>query len=171
MNGTGKILVAIVTAATLGGCLGPGASSSPPLTTATGTAAPGVVGTLTLTEFFDEMSAKRRPVCTLDAGADVIDVGRLQLTVVNESNRQAKVAMWRIADSRTYRELQSHITGEQEPPAWVEAVFSVTLGAGEMAAEEGTVRAGVHAIACLWDEGHGQGQTDIALVGPVEVES
>lgn len=186
-----KILVAIVAAVIFGGCTGSDVSSPnspsprpptptavptpppPPTVTAVATPPPPpsttAVGKLTVTAIFDEMSARFRPVCGLDAGA-LNGVDRVRLTLVNTTDSGSKVDMLRIAAGHTYGQLQKHFAGEPEPPTWAGEVISVTLDAGESAVAQGSVHAGTYAIVCTWDDVQSPAQTGIAMVGPVEVE-
>jgi len=175
MNSSRKVLMGVVAAVIFGGCLGSGVSSSnppsppSPTASATATAVPTVVGTLIVTEFFDEMGARRHPLCTLDVEED-IGAGSVQLTVLNETDGSAVVEIWRIADGHTFREFQAHSAREQEPHTWADGVISITLAPSESATQEWTVRAGTHGIACIWNDEHAQWSTGIAVVGPVEVK-
>jgi hypothetical protein len=166
----------------LAGCAGTGtwAQANPsPAPSATPKPTPTEVGTLTLTESFDEMGAQLRRGCTLDAAGSPISAGAVMVSAVNDSDRRALAEVWRIGDGRTYEELEAYVEGEQRlvaaagsgngNPAWLSDLISLTLEPGQSASQVAMVPSGTHAAACIWLD-----ETDnpvwMSLAGPLEAD-
>jgi hypothetical protein len=154
-----KSLSLLAGAALMAACVSSGVATPQPVSptpaatvtpAATGTPTPHVAGHVTLTEYFDEMAARSRLVCTVDADGQALVAGTLRLTAMNNTQAAVVVSFLRIADGHTYGDLSARLVREDERPTWAQNVTSLVLDAGESSAGEGTLTAGTHAIGCAW---------------------
>ena len=173
MSSTRKLALLCVGLTALTGCVSAGAPPAAPprspTSAATSSPLPALIS-VRLSEFFDEMSAQPRLICSVATNRQALPAGAVRMAVLNRTNVPVAVAVLRVDDGHSYADLRTHLATERKPPLWSERSLSVTLDAGEATAGEGVVRAGVHAIGCTASDEAPVLRDRVSLIGPLAVE-
>lgn len=181
MAGTSGAWTAIAVAILLAGCAGTGTAAQASRSPApTPDPSPTELGTLTLTESFDEMSAQLRRGCTLKAAGGPIRSGRIGFAAVNETDAEAWLDLGRISDGHSYEELAQDIGKARQSaeaggpvihrPSYLSSQDLTVLDAGESTTKFATVQSGTYAIVCLRMFETVAEVRPFAVIGPLQVE-
>jgi hypothetical protein len=124
---------------------------------------------ISLSEDFNEMSARLDRACTID-DITALGAGPLSIAVANETSVEAVVDIWRISDNRTYADFRAVLADTKEAPFWADRWMSLSLDPGESATAERALGLGTHAVVCSFENGEAAAAGSISLIGPLDIE-
>jgi len=145
-----------------------GTAAGEPSPQPTATEEPGVLGTITRTG----------SECNLDLAADPVRAGKVEITVVNDTDALTTVDMWRITEGHSFQEFAGHIAQERQlaengelgqgAPAYVDDLQQFVILGGEADTRVKTLAPGTYGVVC-YREFPEVGLRPYTLIGPIEV--